>query len=63
MTVNLGTVDRAARIVLGLALGAAGLGGFVGLIWGAGGILSLASGVSGFCPAYRLFGFRTCGDA
>ncbi len=60
MTVNLGTVDRTARIILGLALGAAGLGGFVGIIGAAGGIMSLASGISGFCPLYRLLGWRTC---
>jgi hypothetical protein len=60
MTVNLGTVDRAARIVVGLALGAAGLGGFAGLVWAAGGVLSRASGISGFCPLYRLLGLNTC---
>jgi hypothetical protein len=63
MTVNLGTIDRAARIALGLALGAAGLGGFASLVWGAGGILSIVSGITGFCPLYRLFGFNTCANA
>ena len=37
------------------ALGAAGPGGLAGIIGGAGGI-------SGFCPLFRLLGWRTCAN-
>ena len=56
---NEGNLDRAIRIVLGLALlsltvvGPHSLLGLVGLV-------PLATGLVGFCPLYRLFGLRTC---
>ncbi len=59
MTANIGSVDRIARIVVGLCLIAASLGGVIGM-WGLIGIVPLATGVIRFCPAYRLFGFSTC---
>lgn len=55
---NVGTLDRAIRIVLGLALisltfvGPHSLLGLVGLI-------PLATGLVGFCPLYRLLGLST----
>ena len=59
---NVGSVDRAIRIVAGLALligFALGLGG--GLNWLLLiGIVPLVTGVLGTCPAYTLFGIKTC---
>ncbi len=57
--VNVGTIDRAARIVLGLALLAIV---FVGpkTAWGWLGLIPLATGLAGRCPAYSLLGFDTC---
>jgi hypothetical protein len=57
--INEGTIDRASRILVGLAvLSLAFIGpksalGYIGL-------LPLATGLIGFCPAYRLFGVSTC---
>jgi hypothetical protein len=59
MKINLGTIDRAARILIGLALVALALSGVIGL-WGWIGLLPLATGVFRFCPAYSLFGINTC---
>ena len=58
MKVNVGTVDRVARIVLGLSIGAAGLyfQSWLGLI----GLVPLATALIGWCPAYLPFGNSTC---
>ena len=56
---NVGTIDRAARLVIGLALIALV---FVGpqTPWGWIGVVPLLTAFAGVCPAYRLFGIRTC---
>ncbi len=56
---NVGTIDRVARIVLGLVLLAMV---FVGpeTPWGWIGIIPLVTGAMGWCPAYQLLGLRTC---
>ncbi|HXP97877.1 MAG TPA: DUF2892 domain-containing protein [Telmatospirillum sp.] len=55
---NVGTIDRAARALIGLALMAwAALGGPV---WAWIGIVPLATAAFSFCPAYTLLGVRTC---
>ncbi len=59
MEANVGTIDRAARIVIGLALIAGALSGMIGA-WGWIGVVPLATGVFRFCPAYRLIGLNTC---
>jgi hypothetical protein len=59
MNVNVGTVDRAIRIVVGLGLIGAALTHLIG-VWGWIGLVPLATGVFRFCPAYRLFGASTC---
>ena len=59
MTRNEGNVDRAARIVLGLALVALVFVGpqtWLGWI----GLIPLATGIAGFCPLYQVLGIRTC---
>lgn len=64
MTCNVGGMERAIRILLGVILLTAGA--FAGLpTWGmvlsyvVGGI-ALVTGAVGFCPAYLLFGINTC---
>ena len=59
MKVNVGTVDRVVRIIIGLVLIALV---FVGphTPWGWIGIVPLATALIGFCPAYALFGLNTC---
>lgn len=62
MKTNIGTVDRALRIIIGLLLIAGTLGGMIGW-WGWIGVLPLATGIVGVCPAYMPFGINTCGTS
>lgn len=58
MWLNEGTVDRAVRIALGIALLAfvfVGPQTWLGLL----GIVPLVTGIVGFCPIYRVLGLRT----
>ncbi|MES2756958.1 MAG: DUF2892 domain-containing protein [Pseudomonadota bacterium] len=59
MQANIGSLDRAIRILAGLALIGASLSGVIGA-WGWIGLIPLATGVFRFCPAYLPFGLRTC---
>lgn len=60
---NEGRWDRAARMVGGLLLVGAFAGGLatgtVGLIVAVAGVMALATGIIGWCPAYTLFGWST----
>lgn len=61
---NEGTVDRAIRVILGIALlitGFAVIGGTGGTIVGIVGLVPLLTGLAGWCPLYTLFGFKTTG--
>jgi hypothetical protein len=60
MKTNEGTVDRAVRVLAGLALIAMAVTGTIG-VWGWIGIVPLATGAIGWCPAYTLLGIDTCG--
>ena len=59
MTVNEGKLDRAIRIVLGLALIAMV---FIGpqTLWGWIGAVPLLTGLIGYCPIYSVLGINTC---
>lgn len=59
MKTNEGTLDRALRVGLGVALLALV---FVGprSLWGLAGLVPLLTGLVGFCPLYRLLGVSTC---
>jgi hypothetical protein len=59
MKVNEGSIDRGIRVVVGLVL--------ISLVfigpqspWGWIGVIPLATGLIGWCPAYTLFGMNTC---
>lgn len=56
---NAGTIDRALRIIVGLVLISLV---FIGPMtpWGWVGIVPLVTGLIGWCPAYTLFGIKTC---
>jgi hypothetical protein len=58
MLKNVGGADKIIRIIIGLAIGIAGLvtGSWLGLI----GIIPLATAIFGVCPAYLPFGIKTC---
>jgi hypothetical protein len=57
---NEGTVDRALRVVVGVAVLSLV---FVGpeTAWGWVGLVPLVTGFAGFCPLYSILGVNTCG--
>lgn len=59
MKKNMGKIDRGIRIIAGLVLIPLA---FVGPAqpWFLLGIIPLATGLAGFCPAYLPFGIKTC---
>jgi hypothetical protein len=61
--VNEGSMDRAARIVVGVALLGLGWGGVVdgtvGTVFKFLGFVPLLTGLIGFCPVYPLLGMST----
>lgn len=59
MKPNEGGIDRGVRIAAGLALVGLAATGTVGL-WGWIGVVPLATGLIGWCPAYTLLGISTC---
>ena len=59
MKANVGSIDQAVRIIVGLALIAATVVGAIGL-WGWIGIVPVLTGSFRFCPAYMPFGISTC---
>jgi Protein of unknown function (DUF2892) len=56
---NVGTIDRIARVVLGLALLALTLAGTIG-VWGWIGIVPLLTAALGTCPLYSVLALSTC---
>jgi hypothetical protein len=59
MMKNVGSIDRMLRIVAGIALIALAATGTIG-VWGYVGVVPLATALIGWCPAYTLFGIKTC---
>ena len=59
MKINVGGIDRVLRISAGLGL-VAWAAFFGGPVWAWIGIVPLATGASGFCPLYPIFGFSSC---
>lgn len=67
MNTNMGTVDRAVRILLAAVFAylyftkvVAGAMAIVLLVLGG---VFLATSVIAFCPLYTLFGWKTCNDS
>jgi hypothetical protein len=58
MKANIGTADRAIRVVVGLVI--IGLGVWSRSWWGLIGLLPLLTAAVRFCPAYVPFGLTTC---
>jgi hypothetical protein len=58
MKLNVGGIDRIARI--GAGLGLIGWAAMGGPVWAWIGIVPLATGAIGFCPFYPLLGMNTC---
>lgn len=59
MKKNEGNLDRIFRIIVGLGLLSLV---FIGpqTLWGLVGLVPLLTGIVGFCPLYKIFGFDTC---
>jgi hypothetical protein len=56
---NVGTVDRVARIALGIVLLSLAFTGPQSA-WGYLGFIPLITGALGTCPLYSIFGWNTC---
>lgn len=59
MKSNVGSIDKILRIVAGLVLIVLAIMG-IGAPWTWIGIVPLATGLMGSCPAYTLLGVNTC---
>ncbi len=55
---NVGNLDRAARLLIGIALITLAAGGVIGL-WGYIGVIPLLTGIVGMCPLYSILGLKT----
>lgn len=61
MTTNVGTIDRVLRVAIGVALIAFALMSTASYAWLAWiGIVPILTAAVGWCPAYFIFGLRTC---
>lgn len=59
MSTNESSLDRALRIVIGVAvLSLVAIGPRT--LWGLLGLVPLLTGLVGVCPLYRVFGIATC---
>jgi hypothetical protein len=58
ISLNVGNIDRAFRVLLGLTLIGLAVTGHVG-VWGYVGVVPLLTGAVAWCPLYSLVGLRT----
>jgi len=56
---NVGSADRAIRIIAGAALIGLAVTNTLGM-WAWIGVVPLATGLVGWCPPYAMLGFNTC---
>ncbi len=59
LTKNVGTIDRVARMALGIGLLSIAFTG-PQTPWGFLGVIPLLTAAFGSCPLYSMFGFSTC---
>jgi len=61
MDKNMGNTDRIIRVILGVIIIALGV---VYHTWlGVIGLILLVTAGIGFCPLYKIIGFKTCGNS
>ena len=61
MNSNVGTTDRIIRTVLGIAILAFAVLSHGAIRWvGVTGAVFLVTAIVGYCPAYSIFGVKTC---
>lgn len=58
MKCNVGKTDKVIRIIVGLAIGAAGI--YFKSWWGLIGIVPIFTALINWCPLYLPFGIKTC---
>lgn len=58
LALNVGNVDRALRVAIGIVLIALAGFGVLGY-WAYVGVVPLVTGLLAYCPVYRIFGIRT----
>ena len=58
MKSNVGKTDRTIRMIVALAIAAAGL--YFQSWWGLVALLPMVTAYAGFCPLYSLLGINTC---
>ena len=58
-TANVGSTDAILRIILGIVLIGLTVANVIGW-WGLIGVVPLLTAFMRFCPAYAIFGLRTC---
>lgn len=58
MKLNVGTIDRIARALIGIVLIGLTLAGVIGW-WGWIGVVPLATAAISFCPLYTMLGINT----
>ena len=59
MKTNVGTIDRAFRIIVGIVLITLAATGIFAP-WGWIGLVPLLTGIFKYCPAYQILGMNTC---
>lgn len=59
MKCNVGNIDRAVRIIVGLALIGLAVTNIIGE-WGWIGVIPLLTGIFRYCPAYSVIGCKSC---
>ncbi len=59
MKQNVGKIDKIIRVIAGIALIALAVSGYF-TPWGWIGVVPLVTALAGWCPAYSLFGIKTC---
>ena len=58
LSLNVGNLDRAIRIILGVTLLALASNRVIG-VWGYVGVVPLLTGVGAYCPLYAMLGIAT----
>ena len=58
MQANIGKTEKIIRIVVGIAIIAAGV--IYQSWWGAIGVIPLVTALINYCPAWSIFGINTC---